>query len=134
MRVEIDEAEIAKFLSWNGPYGRSFERLAKECTWRSKQIANRRTGVMASSIHYDKSSWHKGLVFHVGSPIYYSLYVHEGTKPHEIRAKYAPMLVFFWPKVGRVVHFKKVNHPGTRPYRFLTKAVERGIRSWERGG
>jgi len=35
-----------------------------------------------------------------------------GSKPHLIVARNAPALVFFWEKLGRVVAFKSVNHPG----------------------
>lgn len=35
-----------------------------------------------------------------------------GSVPHDIEAVNAPMLVFFWEKMGRVVAFKKVHHPG----------------------
>lgn len=60
----------------------------------------------------------------VGSEDPIALWHHEGTKPHVIRARRKPMLVFFWPKVGRVVYFKQVNHPGTQPNRYLTDALQ----------
>lgn len=53
----------------------------------------------------------------------HSLFVHEGTKPHIIRARYAPKMVFFWRKAGRVVYRKTVRHPGTRPNPFLLNAL-----------
>lgn len=59
----------------------------------------------------------------VGSPSKIALFHHEGTQPHTITARRAPMLVFFWPKTGTVVHFKSVHHPGTKPNRFLVKAL-----------
>lgn len=52
---------------------------------------------------------------------------HEGTDPHIIRARRAPMLVFFWKKVGRVVAFKQVRHPGTRPNHYLTDPLRKVI-------
>lgn len=58
----------------------------------------------------------------------YAGFVRWGTKPHVIRARNAPALRFYWPKVGRVVFFKKVNHPGTKPNDFLTRAVRRVAR------
>lgn len=53
----------------------------------------------------------------------YAYWHHEGTKPHVIAARVAPYLVFYWKKVGRVVRFKSVNHPGTKPNRFLVNAL-----------
>lgn len=58
----------------------------------------------------------------------YAGHVRWGTKPHRIAARRAPALVFFWPKVGRTVFFKSVNHPGTKPNDFLTRAVRRVAR------
>lgn len=60
----------------------------------------------------------------VGSEDPIALLHHEGTPPHIIRARRAPMLVFYWPKVGQVVAFKKVNHPGTFPNHYLTDPLE----------
>lgn len=51
----------------------------------------------------------------------YAVFHHEGTRPHVIRPVRAKALRF---TVGRVVVFaKKVNHPGTRPNRFLADAA-----------
>lgn len=41
-------------------------------------------------------------------------YVNDGTQPHEIHALNAPFLVFFWERLGRVVRFRSVQHPGYR--------------------
>jgi hypothetical protein len=50
-------------------------------------------------------------------------FLEHGTRPHVIRARRARYLRFFWRKVGRLVFFKSVNHPGTRPYKFLERAT-----------
>jgi hypothetical protein len=129
-----DHAAIAKFQSWEGPVGRSVERLAKETVFRQKIFANKRSGAMAGGMHYKKGKWSRGIQFDAGSDVDYTLFVDQGAKPHVIKAKNAPYLVFYWPKVGRVVHFKSVNHPGNKAYRFLEKGLERALRMWERGG
>jgi hypothetical protein len=134
VRFDADNAAIAQFAGWSGPVGRSVERLLKEAVFRIKIFANKRTGAMAAGMHYKKSTWSRGLQALVGSEVDYTLYVDQGTKPHPIHAKNAPALVFYWPKVGRVVAFKSVNHPGNKPYKFLEKGFERALRMWERGG
>lgn len=53
----------------------------------------------------------------------HALYVERDTRPHTITAVNAPLLVFFWPKAGRVVAFPSVNHPGTTGQPFLSHAV-----------
>jgi len=66
----------------------------------------------------------EGVKVLVGSEDPIALWHHEGTPPHVIRARRKPMLVFYWPKVGRVVRFKQVNHPGTQPNRYLSDALQ----------
>ena len=58
----------------------------------------------------------------------YARYVHEGTRPHVIRARRASALHFYWEKMGREVWFRSVNHPGTRAVPFLTRATRRVFR------
>lgn len=132
--VEINDAELAKFQGWDGPVGRSIERLAKDTVFFQRVFANKKTGAMAVGMHYKKRTWSKNIGFDAGSDVDYTLFVDQGTKPHKIHAKNAPYLVFYWPKVGRVVHFKSVNHPGNKAYQFLMKGLERALNGWERTG
>ncbi len=69
------------------------------------------------------------------------VWIDEGTRPHKIRAKNAPLLKFrsgFSPKTlpnkiasfpsgsfGSFVSKKEVNHPGTKPRNFTTIVVRR---------
>lgn len=55
----------------------------------------------------------------------YAKFVHEGTRPHVIRARNARALRFFWERQGKVVTLRQVNHPGTAPNPFLTRAMNR---------
>lgn len=53
-----------------------------------------------------------------------SLLEHEGSPRHPIRQRPGgPLLTFFWRRVGRVVHFHSVKHPGTKGSKFLTKPL-----------
>lgn len=63
-------------------------------------------------------------VVEIGSEHPRALMHHEGTQPHVIAAVNGPRLVFYWARVGSVVAFPRVNHPGTRPNRFLTDALK----------
>ena len=51
----------------------------------------------------------------------YAVFVHEGTRPHVIRPRYARALRFEMD--GRTVFAAKVHHPGTAPNPFLANAV-----------
>jgi len=79
-----------------------------------------RTGQLRRNITaFRVTSSFRSVTWNVLSPMPYSMFVEKGTRPHPIYARNAPFLVFFWPKVGRVVRFKKVNHPGGRPYPYM---------------
>lgn len=61
------------------------------------------------------------VVVQVGADDPIALLHHKGTEAHVINGK--PLLVFYWGKVGRVVAFPRVNHPGTKPNPYLTDAL-----------
>ena len=48
-----------------------------------------------------------------------------GSRPHPIVAKNAKALRFFWAKLGKVVFFKSVKHPGTKPNDFPSDVFRR---------
>jgi hypothetical protein len=52
----------------------------------------------------------------------YSLFVHEGTRPHIINARPGGVLAF--QSHGQTVFATSVNHPGTAPRPFLRRALE----------
>jgi hypothetical protein len=133
--VVMDDAAVNVFRGWAGPIGRSVERLAKETVYRQKLLANKRTGAMMVGIHYDKKTFARGIGFDAGSNAPYALFVEEGTNPHKIVPKTpGGMLVFYWAKVGTIVHLRSVKHPGNRPYKFLARGLERALGVWNRGG
>lgn len=75
------------------------------------------------------------IIFDIGSPLKYAASVHQGSRPHEIRATTKP-LTFFWPRARFIsrtqrlrsdprVFFMRVQHPGNkRPNRFLTTPLQ----------
>ena len=50
----------------------------------------------------------------------YAIYVHEGTRPHEILPRIKKAL--YWEGAAHPV--RRVWHPGTRPNRFLVRMVK----------
>jgi hypothetical protein len=75
----------------------------------------------------------EGVKVLVGSEDPIALFHHEGTVAHPIPAKKPiargrnkgrKLLVFYWPKVGRVVAFPAVKHPGTQPNRYLSDSLQ----------
>lgn len=68
----------------------------------------------------------KGLEIYVGSSENYALLHHEGTVPHTIRPIKAKALR--WTTVGGVRFAKVVNHPGTKPNRYLTDSLPEALK------
>jgi hypothetical protein len=88
------------------------------------QRTNRRPGTLRDSIVVRLArGGPQGVSAIVGSEDPIALWHHEGTVPHVIVPRRRRWLVFYWRRVGAVVFAKRVNHPGTRPNRFLTNAL-----------
>jgi hypothetical protein len=132
VRFQADAAQIAQFTSWEGAVGRWTTRLAKETVFRQRALQHKKSGAMSAGTHYKKGQWSRGIQFDAGSDVSYAAANDQGARPHKIVAKNAPALVFFWPKVGRVVAFKSVNHPGNKPYDWAMRGLERALRFAER--
>lgn len=76
------------------------------------------SGELRDSIHMRQTRDPFGQRMEIGSKLNYALMHHEGTKPHVITPNDANILRF--SAGGRVVYTHKVNHPGTRPNKFLS--------------
>lgn len=60
----------------------------------------------------------------VGSGLHYAYFVETGAKPHIIMPRRPDgWLRFYWRKVGKVVTFRKVNHPGQKGKHYLRDAL-----------
>jgi len=53
----------------------------------------------------------------------YAAAIDKGARPHVIEARRAPYLVFYWSKMSRWMRVRRVNHPGNKPYKFLSNAT-----------
>lgn len=100
-------------------------RLGRRMAQLSYEEAPKRTGRYAGSISHRVFTDVTGSGFEIRSHNPLRRYITEGTKPHPIVARRAPFLRFYWPKVGRVVYFRSVNHPGTKANRFYNRALAR---------
>lgn len=83
------------------------------------------TGETAASIRVSgPTRGRRGPEAEVSANSDHALALHEGTKPHKIKPRLAPQLVFFWRKRGKVVHRNEVSHPGTPANPFLLNALK----------
>ena len=53
----------------------------------------------------------------------HAVWLEKGTPPHLIKARRAAFLHFFWPKAGRWIRTRSVNHPGTKAYQFMSRGI-----------
>jgi hypothetical protein len=75
-----------------------------------------RTGKTGQSFRMTASgAW----AYRISSPSKIAHFLDVGTKSHVIQARRRPVLRFFWERKGAWFAGKRVNHPGTKPRRYL---------------
>lgn len=135
--VVIDPTKLAEVLRGpNGPVARRLIEDAELVKIEAKRLVGvskpdpvprrnpRRPGTLRDSIVKRLTSGTGGeLAVLVGTDSPIGLFHHEGTVPHSIDAKPDKHLVFYWPKTQRVMVVRHVQHPGTKPNRFLVNAL-----------
>lgn len=141
--VVMDRPAVDAFRGWEGPVGRSVMRLAREARFRQIAMVGKQSGKLAKSITVGKrSKGPSGIMTTIGANAGqgrprkgYAWFNDQGAMRHPIKPrKPGGMLVFFWPKVGRVVHLRSVRHPGNRAYHWVMRGYEAALAQWERGG
>jgi hypothetical protein len=123
--------EAKAFQSPVGMVGRWTGRKAVDVAAHAKLVAPKpgqgrgyATGQLAANIRSSAPTvGRKGPEADVVSSTDHSLFVHEGTAPHIIRARPTKKLMFFWRNAGRIIFDSEVHHPGTPSNPFLVKAL-----------
>jgi hypothetical protein len=135
-----------EFQSWTGSVGRDLNRTIEETAFRSRQEAphpgsapRNRTGINYSTGELSASIiTRRDRNLRTGDPegsvitlAPHGLMIQKGTKRHTIKPRNPEgRLTFFWAKVGRVVSFKKVTHPGTDTNPFMERALIKAFRRY----
>ena len=102
----------------DGELGRYLRKKGMTIMMLAKQQVGVNTGALRSSIrmiHQRTSTWAQ---IKIGSNLDYAYMHHEGTKPHIITPRDAGILRF--SSGGRIIYSHEVQHPGTRPNRYLS--------------
>lgn len=86
-----------------------------------------RTGELSRSIGHRTFRRGSRAILREQATAQHARYYHEGFAPHEIRARNAKALRFYWPKAGRVMYLKRVQHPGFAGKPFLRDAIHEEI-------
>jgi len=94
----------------------------------ARDEAPKKSGKFARGIGFKTFKRGDRLVLSVHTPQPLGKFIQEGTKRHDIpkpKDSLSYPLKFFWPKFGRVVFFRWVDHPGTKPNPFMKRAARR---------
>lgn len=119
------------FQSWGGPVGLRLADATKLVAVTAKVVAPKDTGELAGGheTDYGHHGSRRDLESRVVAIPEHAIFVIKGTQPHIIKARTKPLLVFFWKKVGHVVTFKQVSHPGhPTPNNYLFRSLSRVMR------
>lgn len=94
---------------------------------RIRPYAPIQTGELRRSIRRDRSrDIHTGerMRGRIVAPVIQARTTDQGAPPHVIVPRRAGgLLVFYWPKVGRTVYLRRVNHPGNRARPWWVRAL-----------
>lgn len=108
----------------DGPVIKNLDLRMTRVQALSRRLVRVRTGKLLSTIRKNRGFTSRGPYVDVlagGGGVNYTMYEHDGTRPHIIRARKAKMLRF--TVGGKVTFRKQVFHPGTKGSHFLTKAL-----------
>lgn len=122
---ELVKSFVRAGVNLNTDLGERMDKVGKLMVGAMQQEAPKRTGEFAARITYTLRRQGTQYTAEVGFPQPLGKWIIEGTAPHRIEARNAPVLSFFWPKVGRRAAFRYVNHPGTKPNPFHMRAYMR---------
>lgn len=118
-KLTINELELDRALNEeSGEIGHWLTQRGIRMTLAAKQQVGVDTGALRASIHMRVSRDLLGQKLVVSAKGENAIPHHDGTRPHIITPNNANILRF--SAGGRMVYTHKVNHPGTRPNRYLT--------------
>jgi hypothetical protein len=142
VRVILYRPVISQMRGWEGDIGKAVYRLAGLIRDAQRIQAPKKTGKLAASIKRGaKSRRAQGISITVGANpgqgggrIGYAYWTSEGARPHIITPRpsnRSGLMRFFWPKVGHVVQFRIVHHPGIRnPTHWVEHGADAGMGAW----
>ncbi len=122
-----DLVEIRRvFRDHDGPVGRELDWASLLVVNRARTLVGVDKGNLLSSLRRERGQGPNGPYVDVTAGVpgltRYLGYHHDGTPPHVIRPRRRKTLRFI--DGGRVVFTRRVNHPGTKGTRFLTRALD----------
>lgn len=102
------------------------EKQGNKAVLGAKRQVGVKTGELRNSIHKRHLANFTGQYLWIGSTKSYALAHHEGTRPHTISPT-PPRTLLRFSKGSRVIYTPMVNHPGTKPNKYLSSQLRHFI-------
>lgn len=132
--MQVRPAGLAEVLhSRRGPVGQHMEAIGRSAVRAADVIANAELQYGQPPAGYHGGFYatpqvsSRGVRIRMGNRSRVSVWVEQGTVPHIIVPRRARVLVFRGSS-GQMIYARRVNHPGTRAYRVLDRAVRIAVR------
>lgn len=109
-----------------GMVGRHLHKIGNRIQQRAKRQVGVKTGALRASIRMKHVKVRGEAAVKIGGYTDYALIHHRGTRPHTITPN-PPRKALVFRSGARIVHAKVVNHPGTRPNRYLTDQLRKEV-------
>lgn len=121
--LKVDRSAMRRLLDAapGSAFGNDLDRRAARVASRARQLVGVDTGLLRSTIRIERGAGYRDIVAGRTGQTRYTGWHHDGTTAHVIRPRRAKALRFVVG--GRVVFAAKVQHPGSRGTKFLTRAL-----------
>jgi hypothetical protein len=125
--LNLDEVQLNYELnSPTGMVGRHLRKIGLEILTGAKAMVGVRTGNLRRSLHMRQGLRGRVQYVAVGSNLRYAEAHHEGTRPHRIAPRDGRIMRF--NVGGTVVYARRIDHPGTKPRKYLTIPMRRAVK------
>lgn len=110
----------------SGMVGKHLRKIGLQIMTGAKAMVGVRSGNLRRSIHMRQGLQGRVQYVAVGSNLNYAEAHHEGTRAHRIDPRGGRIMRF--NVGGTVVYARRIDHPGTKPRKYLTIPMRRAVK------